>query len=49
LITVPEAEASQYDSGNLLIEVFRDGELLVDLHFEMIREAAELVELEPVS
>jgi len=49
LTTVPEAEASQYDSGNLLIEVFRDGELLVDLPFEMIREAAELIELEPVS
>jgi nicotinamide phosphoribosyltransferase len=49
LITVPEAEASQYESGNLLVEVFRDGELLVDLPFEMIREAAELLELETVS
>lgn len=43
--TVPLADVSKYESGNLLIEVFRDGVLLVDLTFDLIREAAELDEL----
>lgn len=45
LITVPENEANNYESGNLLIEVFRDGKLLVDLPFDLIRETAQLEEL----
>lgn len=43
--TVPLSDVSNYESGNLLVEVFRDGDLLVDLPFNLIRETAELDEL----
>jgi nicotinamide phosphoribosyltransferase len=43
--TVPESEADKYESGNLLIEVFRNGELLVDQNFKDIKLRAELPEL----
>lgn len=43
--TVPENVADAYESGNLLIEVFRNGDLLVDQDFWKIRETAELEEL----
>ncbi len=43
--TVPESEADKYESGNLLVEVFRNGELLVDQNFKDIKARAELPEL----
>lgn len=43
--TVQEFEVPNYESGNLLIEVFRDGKITRDLSFDIIREAAELEEL----
>lgn len=40
--TVPEKEADNYPGGNQLIEVFRNGKLLVDWTFDQVREAAAL-------
>lgn len=45
LITVPEANASEYPGGDILVEVYRDGVLLVDQSFHDIRMNAELAEL----
>jgi len=43
--TVPLADASKYESGDLLSEVFRDGDILVDWMFDAVRKNAELKEL----
>jgi len=43
--TVPESESDKYESGNLLVEVFRNGKLLVEHDFADIRRRAELPEL----
>lgn len=42
LITVPEAFVPNYPNGNHLVEVFRDGNLLVDHDFNQIRERAKI-------
>lgn len=39
--TVPEAEASKYPSGDLLLEVFRNGEILKDYSFSEVRINSE--------
>jgi len=44
-ITVPLEEANNYPSGDMLKEVYRNGELLIEYDFSDIRARAELPEL----